>query len=516
MIVRMLENRRVGGVIYTSGTSYDVSDDLGALLVGGGWAVRTDQVVRSGDAFWGGDGFNNAAMRGPDARLDSADQAVAAANRRGTPLAYPVIGMQPRSPWTASLVPLGTSAINEGITNGGTVTPSVSTAVLFRGRPSTQFVVTGSPNGTALDIGVSTAAFSLDAEAQLLATRGIVVAVKADAIGTGGIASVRVLVGDGTYANVWEVAASESVVDADGWRIFMAHPSEAGALTVTGTPVATGARRCKIRISANGSLVQQGTYHVAVAAAAPAQKGRLVLTCDDGYDEWHDYLLPALVERSLPASLSVDSIYADSVGFMTTPQFRQWASHPAELFEFTNHAGNNEAFVNIGLGPYLARVDACDAYLARIGAAESSRKLHVFVQGSTGAPLVAALQARGFVSGRVVGGSTGQSRRPLLAALDSSTAQLFDIPVAANLQSGVSVATVVGYIQAAINAGTTVFLMGHKFEPTAGVITYVNGYDAAHGMSNLLDYIALERDAGRLDVLKWSDWVAACRRGRTL
>jgi hypothetical protein len=40
MIVRMLENRRVGGVIYTSGTSYDVSDDLGALLVGGRWAVR--------------------------------------------------------------------------------------------------------------------------------------------------------------------------------------------------------------------------------------------------------------------------------------------------------------------------------------------------------------------------------------------------------------------------------------------------------------------------------------------
>jgi hypothetical protein len=49
MIVRMLENRRVSGVIYTSGTPYDVSDDLGALLVGGGWAVRTDAFVRSGN-----------------------------------------------------------------------------------------------------------------------------------------------------------------------------------------------------------------------------------------------------------------------------------------------------------------------------------------------------------------------------------------------------------------------------------------------------------------------------------
>jgi hypothetical protein len=42
MFVRMLENRRVGGVIYTKDTVYDVADELGALLVGGGWAVRTD------------------------------------------------------------------------------------------------------------------------------------------------------------------------------------------------------------------------------------------------------------------------------------------------------------------------------------------------------------------------------------------------------------------------------------------------------------------------------------------
>ena len=49
MFVRMLENRRVGGVIYTKDSTYDVADDLGALLVGGGWAVRTDPFIRSGN-----------------------------------------------------------------------------------------------------------------------------------------------------------------------------------------------------------------------------------------------------------------------------------------------------------------------------------------------------------------------------------------------------------------------------------------------------------------------------------
>lgn len=493
---------------YTQGRFEDAKIEYDSDGVAVGIVGRANEVV--GPVWATDDAGNVTGLVGPDGTISSANVAIAKASAAGayTGLTNPFIGLQPRNPFlSAEIVPFGTTAINEGATSGGSVSLAVDTTVLFKGKPTTAVTVTGSPSGNTLEVGVSTAAVSLDVEAQYLSTRGFLAAVKADALGPTGIASVRVFCGDSSYSNYWDLVATQSAVDVDGWRIFLAHPSESGVLTTTGTPSATGSKRVKLRIVCSGGTVQTGVYNIALAATAPAQKGRLILTCDDAYDDWHSYLLPALLERNLPASLSVDYVYADSAGFMTSSQLSYWAQHESDLFEFTNHGGNNEAFSGVGLAAYLARVDACDAYLSSVGARAESRRLHAYVQGSYDATLIAALQSRGYTSARAVGASTGQFRKPLLASVDSGTSQMYEIPVAANLQNGVSVATIKGYIDAAIAAGNTVFLMGHKFEAAAGVVTYINGYDASHGMSNLLDYIAMRRDTGSLDVLRWSDWV---------
>jgi hypothetical protein len=57
----MLDTRRSGATTYTAGTTYDVTDDFGALMVGGGWAVRTDSVQSPGaQVNWATDGNGNA------------------------------------------------------------------------------------------------------------------------------------------------------------------------------------------------------------------------------------------------------------------------------------------------------------------------------------------------------------------------------------------------------------------------------------------------------------------------
>jgi hypothetical protein len=76
------------------------------------------------------------------------------------------------------------------------------------------------------------------------------------------------------------------------------------------------------------------------------------------------------------------------------------------------------------------------------------------------------------------------------------------------------VSTVIGYIEEAKVLGSVFFIMGHEFKAASGIQAYVAGYHGTHGMDNLLDYLAAERDAGNIDIVKWSDYVGNLRQGR--
>lgn len=66
MLIRMLDTRRSGATTYTAGTEYTVADDLGALMVGGGWAVRLDGTGESGIWSLAENGDATGPLRGPN------------------------------------------------------------------------------------------------------------------------------------------------------------------------------------------------------------------------------------------------------------------------------------------------------------------------------------------------------------------------------------------------------------------------------------------------------------------
>lgn len=428
-------------------------------------------------------------------------------------------GRQARDAWSTPLVPIGTSSINEMLGAGGSYVHSVDAAVLWQDRPTSKVVITGAPSGASLEIGVSPAAYTLPAGAASdLLTSPIAVAVKGSMVTAASptVSSCSYYIGDATYANYHVIQLTRYIDTADGWRVFYGSALESGALATTGTPVLTSTVRCKIRFTMSGGTWSTGDVWVGGVSLAKAARPTVIITADDGYDDFYTYLWPALRKRGLCASLGLDSAYQNTAGFLTDAQVKEMLRDGS--VEFTNHGVNNQSYASVGLSAYLANLAQTDAYLSAIGVPPASRYLHAYVQGSYDMTLVAAMRALGYTSMREVG-AANRPARPFLTSLvspGSNTQQSrYALAASANLENGVSVSTVIGYIETlkSTNYGGVIFLMGHKFEAAAGVLTYVAGYDATHGMSNLLDYLAVERDKGTIDVAKWSDWVNSLDAG---
>lgn len=433
-------------------------------------------------------------------------------------------GAHKRNPFFSSLCPAGTSAMSVAASSGATVTPSVDTSVLFMGRPTTKLVVTGSPSGVNMEVGIPGATHPLPADAVPYNQQSLVVAVRSAA---SAVNAVGLFVGDASYANFDRFNATRSADLGDGWALFTI-PINAASGAIVG-PVGTGAPtsgniRSKVNFGTGGPLFTAGEYWLGGAWVTGQQRPRVVLTFDDGYAEWTSYLAPALAERRLPATFGIDRGYVDQTGYITTAQISALLNHSSKLFDLCNHGANNQSYVGVGLANYLANIDYCDAFLSGLGVPEKTRKLHAYVQGSYDSTLRDALVARGFRSARAVGASN-RAVYPLLTAYDATGVStrvaemgMYALPASCNLGNTQNVGTVTGYINNAKAVGQTFFLMGHEFKATAASSqTYIAGYDAAgsagYGMSNLLDWIANERDAGRLDVVSWSDWVDLVNTG---
>lgn len=484
-----------------------------ADLTGG--TAQTDPVVNHGD---GPVVRTNAAgtalvVGGRPAYQQRHDGSVAAYGKWGQP---PALLKKRLFSQARTILPFdGSITLNDNYVAGGTVTPSIDSTTLFKGRPTYKAIVSGG-TGVNFQLGVQGATTStIPVVARSLATNGFVVAVKPPA----GIdlTAANTYLGNADYSlfkarSVLSENPNRIWKDADGWTYayFAGDTEDASYVSGPGEYDATFATpvRWKIRFEVANTGEHNGTWHVGGIFTAPtSQVPTVLLTCDDGYDELHDWLAPACKERGIPLSLSIDAGYIDTAGYMTTAQLAELMADESGLFEATNHGKLNQSYATVGLTQYLANMAECDALLASVGAPENGRKCAVYVQGSYDATLIASLRALGYRSAREVGSSTGQRGRGVIAAYRGN--EVLSLPALCNLQSGVSVATVTGYIETAKARNNAVCaIMGHKFGASAATQKWIAGYDATHGMLNLLDYLADERDAGGILMPGWGNWAA--------
>lgn len=379
-------------------------------------------------------------------------------------------------------------------------------------------VVTGAGSGTSAEIGFSSALETLKGLAAEFATNYIAVAIR----GTVPVAGAKIYMGDASFSNYYEITINTNDVNAvvdigDGWKLLVADATDASVVTTTGTPTVSGAKRMKVTFFSYAN-VAAGTVWLGYAGVVKKPKATVVLTADDAYAEWYNYLFPAMAERGIPGSFSIDAGYLDKTGFMTQRQLRNALEAYGEFIEYVNHGANNLAYTGANLAAYTDNIIKCDNLLKELGVPEASRKLHTYVQGQFDQSLVDWLVAAGYTSARQVGASDRSQFQIAahLSAADTSRNSLYGIPAGCNLEIAQPLDTVIGYIEKAKARGTVFFLMGHEFKAAPGAQAYVAGYHATHGMSNLLDYLAAERDAGRIDLMKWSEYRQSFGIGRAV
>lgn len=420
------------------------------------------------------------------------------------------------SPWAGAILPVGTTLISEWTSAGTTGTTSVDNAVTFGGRPTTRADFTGTASGTTFEIGVPTGAVRLQGSSRGLLSGYVAIAVKA----TVPVAAAKLYIGDGTFENYYEIAivdnANNAVVDiGNGWQLLLADTTVEGVVTTEGTPNLDGAKRMKVTCFCE-SNPSAGSVWLGFAGAIPKPKPIVVLTADDGYSEWYSYLFPEMVKRGIPGSFSVDAGYVGRAGFMTSSQFTETLNEHGDLIEFVNHASDNLAYSPEKAAEYKQNILDCDALLSSWGVPEASRKIHTYVQGQYDQSLIDWLIENGFTSAREVGASNRSQFNICthLSLPNTSRHSRYAIPAGCNLTVEQTVATVIDYIEQAKTRGGAFFIMGHEFAAAPTTQTWVAGYHATHGMSNLLDYLAAERDAGNIELMTWSEYVLTFSAGR--
>lgn len=403
-----------------------------------------------------------------------------------------------KRPFSSQALPIGTSAINESILNGGVVSRSIDSVAVFNGRPTTKLTVTSAGTSPNLECGLTGASFTLDADAQQLLSRQLAVAVR---VGPGNAISTVVLyLGDAGYTNfsTWEMGLAAQIGE---WAIYV--KAAAGASTTAGTPNFAAAVRGKVRVVMTGN-VQPGDVWISSPYVLPAPDKTVVLTFDDAYSEW-TWLAAEAAKRGIPIAFGMASDYVGTAGFLTESEVRSIANNYNGLHVVTNHARVNDSYNTLGLAAYLSHVEYCRDWLVARGCDPRGASLHQYVQGFYDQSLINALKARGYLSCREVGASNRPSRNSAIAAVGATSDELYKLPATVNLDVTQNLATVQSYLTNSSATGTA-FVMGHRLAAAAGSITWVKGYDDNHGVLNLLEWLAERRDVDGWRIPSWLDW----------
>lgn len=223
-----------------------------------------------------------------------------------------------------------------------------------------------------------------------------------------------------------------------------------------------------------------------------------VICMDDG-DESQDAAVTTANAVGIPITLGIIQDLIDGVGYLTTAQL------------VTHHAAGN------GIAPHgntswiddaddgFASMQANRAFIANNALSNLSDRHHFAVSGEINADVVTVLGKVGALSCRVIRGLAYDAGPPIRYKTFGSkqtVATQYGVPnpysVVATPVSGNTLATLEGYVDAAISAKETLILYLH----TVGVSSDITSSD----WSDLCDYIAAAVADGTIKVGTYGEW----------
>jgi hypothetical protein len=382
---------------------------------------------------------------------------------------------------------------------GAGVTASLDTSVLFDGKPSIRLDIPASFSGTAR-IGTSAATCRFP---YLYAKKNFAFAIKSSNLTA--VSGCNPFIGDATLANYFSIPSQTSPNQPqmqyanNDWMVYK--PADTEWANTGGTPVFASLMRLRINFTVTSVATATQVWIGFVGIIPKRPKPTIIFSPDDGFSSWYDFLVPLLKHHRIPASFACTSSLVGSGGNKwSLSQLLSIANDPTGLFEVVNH---NRVHQNVG--QYATAQDCyndvalCREYMRSIGLPDRSNNHHAYPNSVWRDDLTALLIAGGFKTARAsTAGTNGEVQDQLINGGDKLR---WKLNVIANLQAGTTLANVITAVTTLKNQGGVGFINAHDFAQTEAA--YVCSFDVAN---QVVGYLASERDAGNIELMRWSDW----------
>jgi len=381
---------------------------------------------------------------------------------------------------------------------GAGVTVSLDSGVLFEGQPTIRCDIAAGTSGSRTLCGVITAIaqipYAWDRTRATFAIRTTNPAL---------FSAMALFVGDASLANYWSLTmrtagayyGATEYPQANEWYYV-----RQDTVAASGSP-ATAAR---MRVKVTGTLVSQAQtesiWFGFVGIAPKRRKPTLILTADDGTADHYSWMRPALLHYDLPMSFGIVGNRVGTSTYMTIAQIQEMENHSSNLFDFVNHSYTHPSYNSIGAAAAFADFEQNRAYMTGIGLHDIGSRIAIHPSGEFNDDIVKLMIAGGYHAGRAVINNALVAYDQLWTRADKGR---FCIGAIDYPDSTRSVAQVITSIDANTAANQLGIIMMHKVAAADG--SYQWSYDK---MNELLERIAVKRDAGEFNVVSYSRHVS--------
>lgn len=396
------------------------------------------------------------------------------------------------------------------------LTASVDYDVTFAGQPTVRIDIPAGTSGVRKLLGTIGATARIpegwDLKNLCVATRS----TKGDQIQS----SIGMYIGDATNANLY-LKDQDRAGHPDGvawyqqpneWRMWKVGTTAAGA---TAIPVSAGsptvARRMRAKLMANlTASAQDEKIWIGFFGMMPdRKKSTIVITLDDGYRPWFDFVAPLARYYDIPVSMGIIGGLLDTSNKMTKAQARALANDKTGLFDLVNHTYNHVYLTDPGGVPLMTEsewiADALKnaAFLRNEIGVRGDGPMHVMYPGGRNTfALYGALRGAGFLTGRDVQYCWQHGQDQTLGAGDDLGRYVLSVLTTME-ETTKSVADVKAAIDKCIARNEFGILQGHNFAAASETSTW-----AYENLEQVFAYLATKRASGEIEIKSWSRWWA--------
>lgn len=325
--------------------------------------------------------------------------------------------------------------------------------------------------------------------------------------------SLSQTIGDASLANRWNKDKTKEG-HPDGYA-FPNRPNEwcflkCGSLTApaaiavtAGAPVVTNRMRAKFATTLTPSTSNERIWIGFFGVMPKRKKPTVVLTMDDGYVTWFNFVAPLCRYYNIPVSMGIVGGLLNSSGKLSTSQAYSLAHDRSRLFDLTNHTYDHTTLVaGVNEGLQLADFEKNRDFMRNtLGIIEDGPLHVVYPGGVTSLVQYANIKAAGFLTGRKnqICWMHGQDQT-LATGEDDGRFVLNVVGIYEDTKTVADVKTAIDGVVARNEVG---FLEGHNFASSSTTNTW-----AYQNLEELFADLASRRDSGTIEIKSVSRWYA--------